>query len=336
MNAVLTRTGFEAWTGRLVRRLRRRYNDQCITILAYHSIATEDSIFTVGTGLRHHPREFERQIDYLAAHYNILSLRRIVEMLERGEQPRRAVALTFDDGYADSLRKAMPILYRRRIPMTVFPVTSVIGNRDLLWQHKLAWLVDQGHETRVVDALRAEGWQIVPDAGPVSEFVRRNYRPSLPKVLDAVLEMVGQSAAGLAAKHRPYLEPEEIAQADAQFVEFGNHTDTHPVLSALTVCQQNAEIATAGQKLADWTGRPPLAVAFPFGLKAHYGDDAKRLAQETGHRATLDLRRRMNVGRVSPFDLSRRPATRGTQRDFEMMIETWPANAQGSPPMETW
>ena len=170
----------------------------------------------------------------------------------------------------------------------------------------------------------------------VTDYVRRNYRIQLPKVLDGVLEMAGQTASALAAKYRPYLEPEEIAGADGEFVEFGNHTDTHPVLSALTVRQQLAEITAAGRTLADLTGHPPLALAYPFGLKAHYSEEAERLTRDTGHRAALDMRRRMNVGLVSPFGLSRRPAIHGTQSEFEMMVESWPDNARGAPPIGEW
>jgi len=336
MNQVLTKSGFQGVTGRLVRRLRRRYNEHCITILTYHSIAVEKSIFTDGTGLRHHPSEFERQVDYLATNYNLIGLRELVDMLARQEQPRRAVVLTFDDGYAGTLRQAMPILYRRRIPMTVFPVTSVIGNHDLLWQHKLAWLLANGHEARVRDALRAEGWDLGDGDTPVTDYVRRNYRIQLPMVLDGVLEMVGQRASALAAQYRPYLEPEEITGADAEFVEFGNHTDTHPVLSALSVEQQLAEIITARKTLTHLTGYPPSALAYPFGLKAHYNEETERLARDTGHLAALDMRRRINVGPVSPFDLSRQPAIHGTQAEFEMMVETWPDNARGAPPMGGW
>ena len=204
MNQVLAKAGFEKVTGRLVRRLRRKYNDHCITILTYHDIATEDSVFTAGTGLRHHPSEFERQVDYLAENYNLIGLRELVAMLARREQPRRAVVLTFDDGFAGTLRQAMPILYRRRIPMTIFPVTSVIGNHDLLWQHKLAWLLANGHEARVLGALQAEGWDVEDSGIPVADYVRQNYRIQLPRVLDGVLEMVGQRASVLAAKYRPW------------------------------------------------------------------------------------------------------------------------------------
>jgi len=340
MNTMLSRTGFDNWTGRIVRRLRRRYNDQCISILTYHSVAHEDSVFTAGTQLRCNPQDLENEAEYLAEHFNVMRLSDLVTMLERGEQPVRAVVFTFDDGYGDSIRQAMPILYRRRIPMTIFPVTSVVGNTELMWQHKLAWLVAGGHEARVWDALNAEGWSI-PDTHEgapaenresVGDFARRNYQPHLPQVLESLLAAVGTSGLALASRNRPYLEVDEIATADPEFVEFGNHTATHPVLSALTVRQQSAEIEDARQKLTEWTGRPPSTLAYPFGLKPHYNDDSKRLARNAGHRAALDMRRRMNVGVVDPFELSRKPIVGGSQTEFEMMIEDWPANALHSPP----
>ncbi len=328
MNALLTRTDFDKWTGRLVRRMRRRHNEHCTTILTWHSVAREETLFTAGTQLRHHPADFEHQIDYLAAHYNLISLHELVHMLEQEEQPRRTVVLTFDDGYADSLRVALPILFRRRIPMTIFPVTSVIGNSDLMWQHKLAWLIASGHESRVWNTLKDAGWMIPADPEPLATFVRRNYRATLLDVLESVLRDAGTNGPELAAQYRPYLEDEEIAAADPNFVSFGNHTHTHPVLASLTPRQQLGEIMAAQRKLLELTGRTPWAMAYPFGLRPHYNAESKRLARDTGHRAALDMRRRMNVGRVDPFELSRRPVPNGPQIGFEKMIESWPANAR--------
>ncbi len=328
MTSVLASTDFDAWTGRVVRSMRRRHNDHCITILTYHSIAPEDTIFTAGYPLRHHPAEFERHVEYLAEHYKPIGLRELVSMLARGEQPRSAVVFTFDDGYADTLRRAMPILFRRRIPMTIFPVTSVIGNRDLLWQHKLAWLIAEGHERRVRSALRSARWQIEDQAEPLIDFVRRSFRPNLPDVLESILRRLGTSGPALAAEYKPYIDEQDIAAADPDLVDFGNHTDTHPVLSALTIGQQMAEISTAQRKIKDFTGRAPIALAYPFGLKPHYNDEAQRIAKNTGHRAALDMRRRPNVGLVDPFELSRRPAPIGSQAEFEQSVEDWPTNVQ--------
>ncbi len=327
MNSIFTKTEFNAWPGRLIRRLRRRHNDQCVNIVTYHSVSKEPSIFTDKTGLRHHPAEFERQVDYLAENYNPISLRELIYSLEEGLPLHRAVVLTFDDGWEDSIRRVMPILFRWRIPMTVIPVTSVIGNVDLMWQHKLAWLLANDHEDRVRDALRSEGFPLNEGNELLTVFSRQCFRADLPGLLEEVLCSVGTNGRALAEKHRPYLEPEEIANANPDEVEFGNHTDTHPVLSALTADEQKREIVTARDKIRDLTGYEPLAMSYPFGLKRHYNDDTRQIVRMTGHRASLDMRRRINFARVDPLDLSRKPAIQGSQQAFEKLIEDWPANA---------
>ncbi|HVP11349.1 MAG TPA: polysaccharide deacetylase family protein [Phycisphaerae bacterium] len=332
MNTYLAKTEFAAWPGRLMRRLRRRRNDLCINIVAYHSIAQETNVLTAGTDLRHDPAEFERHLDYLVEHYRPVSLSELVTGLESGRPPRRAVVITIDDGFADSIRQAAAILFRRRIPATIFPVTSVIGNTDLMWQHKLAWLLANGHESLVRDALRAEHYPAIGEGESIVDFTRRCFRADLPDILECVLRRTGGTGRELAGRMRPYLEPEDIAHADRQFVEFGNHTHTHPVLSALTIEQQRAEIVTARDAIISLAGRPPFALAYPFGLKRHYNTESQRVARETGHRAALDLRRRINVGRVHPFELSRKPAPRGSLENFEKLIEDWPANAPLPPP----
>jgi len=315
------------FSGRLMRRWRRRYENRCVHILTYHSIGRDPCIFTDGTALRHPPGDFERQVDYFCEHYRPVSLRAVAEAARRNEHLERAIVFTFDDGYADNLRRAYPILFRRRIPMTIFPVAGVIGNTDLMWQHKLAWLTRNGHEGRINIALEHYGYPARDEHETWPDYARRCFRPDLPDILEHALRDVGESGASLAGRFRPYLEPEEMAAADPEFVEFGNHTMTHPVLSALSAEAQQREIASARDCLTAITGIAPTSFAYPFGLKRQYDDDSLRIVRETGHTAAVDMRRRINVGRMDPFQLSRRPAPHGPVEEMDSLIDSAPANA---------
>jgi peptidoglycan/xylan/chitin deacetylase (PgdA/CDA1 family) len=329
MNPLLTAPGFDTWTGRLIRSVRRFRSETCVTILTYHSISHTETVFN--SHVRHDPVEFERQMDYLAEKYAPLSLRDLLDRLARNDPPRRGVVVTLDDGYADSIRQAFPIALRRRIPITIFPVTSIVGNRDLLWQHKLAWLVSQGWGPKVIDAFVAEGYPQPIENQDAEEYVRAHYRIDTPVLLESLLNRAGRSGAALAQSHRLYLEPEEIAGADRDFVEFGNHTDTHPILSALNAEQQRVEITIARDILRSLMSYDPIALAYPFGLKRHYDANSVKMARESGHHAALDMRRRPNWPNIGALDLSRKPAPVGSQESFEQMIEDWPDNAEPVP-----
>jgi len=75
-------------------------------------------------------RAFERQMAWLARlRFNVISLQEAVRRLVAGERlPRRAVALTFDDGTRDLLTLVHPVLARHEFPATAFVVTRAMGS----------------------------------------------------------------------------------------------------------------------------------------------------------------------------------------------------------------
>ena len=99
-----------------------------VVVLAYHAIAdrSADPIlapYSVPAPL------FGRQLDaLLAAGWSFVDLGAVVAALD-GERPlpKRAVLLTFDDGYEDLRDAALPELERRGIPALAFAVAARVG-----------------------------------------------------------------------------------------------------------------------------------------------------------------------------------------------------------------
>ena len=67
-------------------------------------------------------------------------------------------------------------------------------------------------------------------------------------------------------------------------VELGAHTVTHPVLAALPVDEQYAEIQGSRTSLEAITGRSVLTYAYPYGLAEHYTAETVDLVQAAGFR----------------------------------------------------
>jgi peptidoglycan/xylan/chitin deacetylase (PgdA/CDA1 family) len=73
-------------------------------------------------------RMLERQIDWLARRYSIVSLDEIGAGLESGRPFEIPVAaITFDDGYVDGYHHAYPLLKRKGIPAAFFVVTGLVN-----------------------------------------------------------------------------------------------------------------------------------------------------------------------------------------------------------------
>ncbi len=95
-------------------------------VLTYHSVADPASRFSVS------PVVFERQVRWLARHRTLVSLTEVVAHLGGASLPRGAVALTFDDGYRDTLTHALPILKKYGVPATLFLTTDLAVTEPFL------------------------------------------------------------------------------------------------------------------------------------------------------------------------------------------------------------
>lgn len=128
-----------------------------ISVLAYHAIADHEGDPVLA---RHSvsPASFAEHLDTLQSKgWTFVDLGTALAGL-RGEVPlpRRAVLLTFDDGYADLLSDACPILEQRGIPGVVFAVADEVGGTN-------AW--DSVNGAAAVELLDVEGLKEVAARG---------------------------------------------------------------------------------------------------------------------------------------------------------------------------
>ena len=92
-----------------------------LTIIGWHRFGS------AGDGLTTTLDGFRRQLDMLDEWgAEVLSLDDAMTRLEEGALPARAVALTFDDGYASVVEQAWPILHDRGLPASLFVVSGYL------------------------------------------------------------------------------------------------------------------------------------------------------------------------------------------------------------------
>jgi peptidoglycan/xylan/chitin deacetylase (PgdA/CDA1 family) len=133
---------------------------QLVPILVYHNLGAQPKgRLVLGA------QAFEQQMRYLKAEgYRVIALRDFLEFarLER-QLPRRAVVLTFDDGYRSFREFAYPVLRELGFPATLFVYTDYVGaGRNALSWKDLQELAAQGfdiqpHSKTHVDLRRARG-----------------------------------------------------------------------------------------------------------------------------------------------------------------------------------
>jgi peptidoglycan/xylan/chitin deacetylase (PgdA/CDA1 family) len=94
-------------------------------VLNYHAIEAGPAPLCIDPAL------FAAHLDCLArSSAQVVTLDRLARDLRAGQLTERAVALTFDDGFASVIDRALPLLAERGFPATIFCVVGHLGRRN--------------------------------------------------------------------------------------------------------------------------------------------------------------------------------------------------------------
>lgn len=210
---------------------------------------------------------FDRQMRFLARHFAVLPLREAAQRLQAGTLPHRACCITFDDGYADNLTVALPILEKYRLPATVFVATGYLdGGRmfndavvDAIAAANCAELdlcaIGMGrHPVATIDEKRAAVAAILEQL---------KYMP--PGERGERVDAIVAQAGGGPLPADIMLTSQQVCELAQRGVDIGGHTVAHTILATLDDAEARREILQGKQRLEAIVGQPVESFAYPNG-----------------------------------------------------------------------
>lgn len=332
--------------GRLVATVQRR-NARRGAILMYHRIATVECD---PWGLCVSPEAFAAQLEHLRDHYQVLSLPALLAALQSNTLPPRAVAITFDDGYADNHWAARPLLEAYGLPATFFIATGYIGqHREFWWDElerallgpnelpaKLSLQIGTTHFERELGEARrydprteSQQRQVKPwEARPTSRigFYYALWQRLLPLPHDERQEMLAAIAAwaGTSTETRPAYRAMTVADlqefAQSPVVTIGGHTTTHAALAAHPPAYQQAEIQSNIDTLVGLLQRPVRLFSYPHG---EYTPTTVELARAAGIRGACTVEAEPVWYGSDPWRLPRFAVEDWPQAEFAGRLARW-------------
>ena len=247
-----------------------------LSILIFHRVHRQaDPIFPDEPDAAY----FDRLMRFVAGSFLVLPLGRAIDALAEGTLPKRALAITFDDGYADNAEVALPILKRHGLAASFFVSTGFLdGGR--MWNDS------------VIECVRSCGQSDIDlgvfDLGRLSlasPALRRKAIDSLlPKIKymglqdrqDAIRTL--QNLAGVAELPvNLMMRSEQVRELHRAGMEIGAHTVNHPILATLEPADAEREIEQGKRQLETILGAPVELLAYPNG-RPHRDYDASHVA----------------------------------------------------------
>lgn len=257
-----------------------------LTILIFHRVLpAPDPMFPEDPDVA----RFDQILSWVGAAFNVIPLDDAIKRLQQGQLPARALAITFDDGYADNCTLALPLLQKHGMSACFF-VASGFLNGGIMWNDVVIESI-RGNKAGELDlstlglgAFRLGNAQDKRQAIDVL-LPRLKYLDSAAR-LDKVRAISELSGADL---------PDNLMMTTAQVrvlresgMVVGGHTLNHPILARLDDNTARNEIALNKTHLESILGESVSVFAYPNGKPGRdYDARHVQMVREAGFSAAV-------------------------------------------------
>lgn len=283
-------------------------------ILMYHSVMEDPSRVANSLGGIIHARKiFAGQMELVAREFHPVSVDQVAGFA-RGETelPKRAVVITFDDGYVDNYEHAMPVLDRVGIPAAFYVTVDCVENRRLPWPSRLRFSFRTTQKQTWTDQ-DGKTWHLANEKERDTAYLA---------ICDRVARLAGSAQEQLVGHIELDLDaklPEDSGQLMMTWDQIrglirhghivGSHTMTHPNLAYLSIEEARRELVESKQRMESHLNAKvdhfsyPCPALFPNWTEKT-AEESRRAGYQTAVTTTSGLARKhdnpLTLKRVRP------------------------------------
>lgn len=265
-----------------------------LRILAYHRVLDDAE----PAGFRFDPElisassdAFRQQLAIVKRRFAPMRFDELIDCLDRGRAvPRRAVLITFDDGYDDNYRCAWPILRDAGLSAMFFVST---GHIDSGRPYAYDWLVHMLCTTRAGSLQAPElgiEWALPDDLGARRALAAR--------LLDGIKALDADAQQALIDRlQREWSLPSDAGHADcrpmtwaqlremhAGGMEVGSHGVDHRMLAKMPRAAMREEVAASKRTIERELGNEARVISYPVGGADAYDEEVVGAVRDAGYR----------------------------------------------------
>jgi peptidoglycan/xylan/chitin deacetylase (PgdA/CDA1 family) len=295
-----------------------------VTVLLYHRVIDPEDIGELDPNLVDAtPAEFDAQMEILARYFTPVGIDQIIEARHGGSLPANAAIVTFDDGYRDNYKNAVPILKKHGMNAVFFVTTDYVSERRLFWWEIIRVVVRRSTKREIT-----LGYPF-PCAFPVTDesereeaikkiirIVKTSYAMDLPRFMEELYRGSGVTWSRQDDQdeaERSILTWQDVRAMREAGMDVQSHTRTHRVLGTLPSEAFDNELAGSKRELEAQIDAPVRTIAYPVGksiaTEPRIRDALAKAGYELGFTSSPGLVR-LN-GSEDYLDLKRIPIDRG-------------------------
>jgi peptidoglycan/xylan/chitin deacetylase (PgdA/CDA1 family) len=253
----------------------RLTEDGSVTIFLFHGVIDRQVCLVRNYTRKHLPvDEFDRSVSQLSDQGTPVSMDDVLAHCESGADfPKRAFAVTFDDGFANNLSIARPVLERYGVPATIYVTSRFVEENGMSWIDRLEWAFENV-ERGVVSlpwSVKRQSFSDVASKVSILDEIRRQVKGDPNVNVDRfVRDIFSQLTLDEVSSSDDPLDQkmtwDEVRAWCAPGYTIGGHSHSHAILSYLSTAALEDEIDMSLALLREKAGIATSHYSYPEGL----------------------------------------------------------------------
>jgi len=284
------------WASQLPALIRRLSTSKGVIFTLHRVLPDDPADFSPNAILQVRPEFLEFTIQRVRElGLDIVDLDEAIRRIEDPERTRPFVVFTFDDGYRDNLRYALPVLRRTQCPFTLYVPTALVDGVGEIWWQALEDIIAQ-QEAVAVTYLGETDYLPTKTLAEKNEaydqiYWRMRAMPE-PDRVALIRALATQYGLDLDAHCRELIMnwSELKTFAGEQLCTIGAHTVHHYELKKLPEAEARNEIEQSVRIIKAQFGIAPVHLSYPIGGPASAGEREFAIAKELGLRSAVTTR----------------------------------------------
>lgn len=306
----------------------RKIRQPKAAILMYHQVCERrDDPWELAV----HPDNFHAQLEYLKKNFDVVPVSELAEGISRHKM-KRAVAITFDDGFKDNYTNAAPLLDWHELPATFYVATSATKQEHVYWWDALQDVVFHSEVVPEVFDMTINNTPVqftfrsdrILNSKLKNQIRAWNYNLTIPNERIALYMLLwhhikpltyGSQNTVLAsirewAGHVRFISSQGVTMSVREMQMLGGnplftigaHTVHHSMLAQQNATDQAYEVKESKNQIEKWLGKTISGFAYPYG---NYNELTQSLLKEAGFSYAVSTEAKAVTAEDDPFALPR-------------------------------
>jgi peptidoglycan/xylan/chitin deacetylase (PgdA/CDA1 family) len=255
-------------------------------ILMYHSIVEEPELTRDTIRVSQSKRNFEAHMQMLAERFTPVTVQDVAYFASEGRPlPRRAVAVTFDDGFADNYHEVLPVLARFGIPATFYIMVNAVDDGTLPWYCRMNFAFRTTRRTAWTDLEHGQDYPL-NSAQDRQAALKAAWSIGARKTGGTQEQFLRHVETSLDVKppaNRVMLTWDEVRAMRKAGHIIGGHTLSHPNLAHVSEAEARSEIEGCKRRLEEELGEPVNHFSYPHpALDPCWSSQTVKITSEAG------------------------------------------------------